>query len=106
MRSSAKKTMIDTNAHWPFLFNAVIDIFDLTKIAITGRQFTWANSLPIPTYEKLERILTSIEMGIHIPSGFGPCSRYRGVSYHMPMFLDTEEAAFAGNLKQFKMELS
>ena len=24
---------------------------------MTGRQFTWANSLPEPTYEKLDRVL-------------------------------------------------
>jgi hypothetical protein len=24
---------------------------------MTGRQFTWANNLPDPTYEKLDRVL-------------------------------------------------
>jgi hypothetical protein len=28
------------NDRWPFLFNAVIDSFDLWKIELTGHQFT------------------------------------------------------------------
>jgi hypothetical protein len=28
------------NDRWPFLFNAVIDSFDLQKIELTGHQFT------------------------------------------------------------------
>ena len=44
-----------------FLFNAVIDSFDLREIDLTGRQFTWANSLSIPTYEKLDRVLMTTE---------------------------------------------
>jgi hypothetical protein len=31
------------NDRWPFLFNVVIDSFDLQEIELTGRQFTWAN---------------------------------------------------------------
>jgi hypothetical protein len=49
------------NEHWPFLFNAVIDSLNLRKVAMTGRQFTWANSLPEPTYEKLDRMLMDTE---------------------------------------------
>ena len=41
--------------HWPFLFNAVIDSLDLREVSMIGRQFTCANSLPEPTYEKLDR---------------------------------------------------
>jgi hypothetical protein len=40
--------------HWPFLFNAVIDNLDLREVTMIGKQFTWANSLSDPTYEKLE----------------------------------------------------
>ena len=42
------------DGHWPFLFNAVIDSLDLREVHMTGSQFTWANSLPEPTYEKLD----------------------------------------------------
>ena len=47
--------------HWPFLFNAVTDSLDLREVHMTGRQFTWANSLPEPTYEKLDRVLMDTE---------------------------------------------
>jgi hypothetical protein len=43
--------------HWPFLFNTVIDSLDLREISMVGRQFTCANSLPDPIYEKLDRVL-------------------------------------------------
>ena len=47
--------------HWPFLFNAVIVSLDLREVHMTGRQFTWANILPEPTYEKLDRVLMSTD---------------------------------------------
>ena len=43
--------------HWPFLFNAVIDSLDAREVSMIGRQFTWANSVPELTYEKLDRVL-------------------------------------------------
>lgn len=30
---------------------------DLREIDLMGRQFTWANSLPIPSYDKLDQII-------------------------------------------------
>jgi hypothetical protein len=47
------------NDKWPFLFNAVFNNLDLREIEFSGRQFTWANYLETPTYEKLDRILVS-----------------------------------------------
>jgi hypothetical protein len=40
-----------------FLFNAVIDSLDLREVSMVGPQFTCANSLPDPTYEKLDLTL-------------------------------------------------
>jgi hypothetical protein len=40
---------------------AVINSFDLREIDLRVRQFTWANSLPHPTYEKLDRVLMTSE---------------------------------------------
>jgi len=61
LRNSGEKTNNRYNDRWPFMFNAVIDSFDLREIDLTGRQFTWANSLSIPTYEKLDRVLMTTE---------------------------------------------
>jgi exonuclease III len=45
------------DGYWPFLFNAVIDSLNLREVSMTGRQYTWANNRPVPTYEKLDRVL-------------------------------------------------
>jgi hypothetical protein len=39
---------------WPFLFNTVINNLDLRELELSRRQYTWANNLPTPTYEKLD----------------------------------------------------
>ena len=66
MRHSKEKNKDNFNPRWPFLFNAVIDSFDLREIELTGRQFTWPNSLTDPTYEKLNRVLmTTGNSNIH-----------------------------------------
>lgn len=70
-----------------------------------GRQFTWANLLPTLTYEKLGRVLTSTDWESKYPL-VSVHALYRGVSNHTPLFLDTGEATFNGNLKQIKLELS
>ena len=53
--------------HWPLLFNAVIDSLDLREISMVGRQFTWANSLPEPTYEILDRVLMDTDWESRFP---------------------------------------
>ncbi|WVZ75253.1 hypothetical protein U9M48_023327 [Paspalum notatum var. saurae] len=90
MRSRKEKNNNKFSDRWPFLFNAVIDSFDLREIDLTGRQFTWANFLPVPTYKKLDRVLMTTE----------------GVSDHTPLLLDTNSPAYHGKPKQFKFELS
>jgi hypothetical protein len=88
-----------------FIFNVVIVSFDLREIDLTGCQFTWANSLPNPTYEKLDRALMTTEWEFKYPfvtvHGLD-----RGVSDHTPLLLDTGMSAYKGNIRQFKLELS
>lgn len=105
LRSSTEKNNNRYNDRWPFLFNAVIDSFDLREIALAGRQFTWANSLANPTYEKLDRVLMTTEWESKFPM-VSVHALERGVSDHTPLLLDTGSAAFIGNHKQFKLELS
>jgi endonuclease/exonuclease/phosphatase family metal-dependent hydrolase len=76
--------------HWPFLFNVVIDSLDLREVEMIGRQFTWANSHPNPTYEKLDRVLMDSEW----ESKFCMVSvcaleRIEGLSDHAPILLTT-----------------
>ena len=105
MRHSKEKNKVNFNPRWPFLFNAVIDSFDLREIELTGRQFTWANSLADPTYEKLDRALMTSEWEFKYPM-VTVHALDRGVSDHAPLFLDTGDPSFTGTAKQFKMELS
>jgi hypothetical protein len=76
--------------HWPFLFNDIIDSFDLRKVTMTGRQFTWANSLPEPTYEKMDHVLmdSSWELKCPLVSARAlPC--IEALSDHDPLLLTT-----------------
>ena len=72
---------------------------------MTGRQFTWANSLTDPTYEKLDRVLMTTEWELKYPL-VTVHALDRGVSDHTPLLLETGDPAFWGHPKQFKMELS
>jgi hypothetical protein len=49
------------NSRWPLLFNACIESLNLRELALSGRRFTWASSVKIPTFEKLDRILVSTD---------------------------------------------
>jgi hypothetical protein len=57
LRFCHEKSKCRFDSHWPLLFNAVIDSLDLREVSIVGRQFTWINNLPDPTYKKLDRVL-------------------------------------------------
>ena len=52
---------------WPSLFNAVINSVDLRELELSGCKFTWANSLPQPTFERLDRVLVSTEWEFKFP---------------------------------------
>jgi hypothetical protein len=55
------------NPRWPFIFNAIIESLDLRELALSGRQYTWANRRENQTFEKLDRILVSVEWEQKIP---------------------------------------
>jgi hypothetical protein len=91
--------------HWPFLFNAVIYSLDLREVHMSGGRFTWANSLPEPTYEKLDRVLMSTDWEDKYPLvTVRALERIEDLSDHVPLLLST------GTLKpnarhRFKFEL-
>ena len=72
---------------------------------MTGRQFTWANSLINPTYEKLDRVLMTTKWELKY-SLVTVHALDRVVSDHTPLLLETSDPAFLEHPKQFKMELS
>jgi endonuclease/exonuclease/phosphatase family metal-dependent hydrolase len=88
LRNSKEKNNNRFSERWPFLFNAVIDSFDLREIELTGRRFTWANSIPFQTLEKLDRVLMTTEWEFKFPLVTVQALN-RGVSDHTPLLLDT-----------------
>src|SRR5437667_109135 len=83
MRHNKEKNNNRFHYRWPFLFNAVIDSFDLREIELTGRQFTWANSLSTTTFEKLDRVLMTTEWEFKFPVVSGQALD-KGLSDHTP----------------------
>ena len=61
LRTPYDKNNDNFDSRWPFLFNAIIDGLNLRELEMSGRKYTWANSLPNPTYEKVDIILMATE---------------------------------------------
>jgi hypothetical protein len=78
------------DGYWPFLFNAVIDSLDLIEVSMTGRQFTWANNLSDPTYEKLDHVLMDTDWEDKFPMvTIRALERIEVLSDHAPILLTT-----------------
>jgi hypothetical protein len=91
--------------HWPFLFNAVIDSLDLREVTMVGRQFTWANSLSEPTYEKLDRVLMDSDWEQKYPMvSSRALPRIAALSDHAPILLSTG-SSIPPRKRPFKFEL-
>ena len=89
------------------MFNTIIESLDLREIDLTARQciqFTWANTLPVPTYEKLDQVLTSIEWEQKFPLVTVQALQ-RAISDHTPLLVDSGEATHVGNRNVFSFEL-
>jgi hypothetical protein len=63
LRHAREKNKENFEDRWPFLFNCVIDGLNLHELEMSGRWYTWANSHPNPTYEKLDRVPSLIHGG-------------------------------------------
>uniref|UniRef100_A0A453NB92 Reverse transcriptase domain-containing protein n=1 Tax=Aegilops tauschii subsp. strangulata TaxID=200361 RepID=A0A453NB92_AEGTS len=87
------------------MFNMIIESLNLREIELTGRQFTWANSLPTPTYEKLDRVLASVEWEQKYPM-VSVHAMQRAISDHTPLFLDSGEATHVANKNIFSFKQS
>ena len=86
------------------MFNMIIESLDLRELELSGRQFTWANSLPIPTYEKFKRVLTSVEWEQKF-SLVTVRALQRAISDHSPLLVDSGESTHVGNRNKFSFEL-
>jgi hypothetical protein len=101
---ASEKNNNNFDGKWPFLFNAVIDSLDLRELELSGRKFTWANTLHNPTFEKLDRVLMSTEWEQKYPLATVRALN-RELSDHTPLLLDTGAGTHANKQPLFKFEL-
>jgi len=88
---------------WPNLFNAVIESLDLKEINMTGRQYTWAGPGDNPTFEKLDRILVTVDLEIMFPlTTVEPTDR--NISDHTPLVFNTGASTHQTTNRPFKFE--
>jgi endonuclease/exonuclease/phosphatase family metal-dependent hydrolase len=88
IRRQEEKNNDNFNASWSFIFNTIIESLDLRELALSGRQFTWANRRDTPTYEKLDRILASVDWEQKFPLVSVRVLTHSG-SDHTPLLLDS-----------------
>ena len=68
------------------MFNTIIESLDLREIELSGRKITWANTLQNPTYEKLDRVLASVDWEQKFPLVTVQALSH-GISNHTPCWL-------------------
>jgi len=86
------------------LFNAVINSLDLKELELTGRNYTWANSLLEPTFERLDRVLVSTDWELKFPRATVQALS-REISFdHMPLLLSFDLSP-GSSQPLFKFEL-
>jgi hypothetical protein len=105
IRSPREKNNNNYNARWPFVFNAIIESLNLREIVLSGRQYTWASRRENPTYEKLDRVLASVDWEQKYPL-VSVRALTRSGSDHTPLLIDSGEQAHLGNKALFSFELS
>jgi endonuclease/exonuclease/phosphatase family metal-dependent hydrolase len=104
LRHSSEKNNDHYHTRWTFLFNVVIDGLNLMELQMSGRKYTWANNLATPTFEKLDRILITIEWEEKFPLSLVHALT-REVSDHTPLLLNSGESSHMSTQPMFKFEL-
>ena len=92
IRKRSEKNKANTTNHWSFVFNAIIEHARLRELTLPDKQYTWANNLEDPTFEKLDRVLFCSELEEHYPLAF-LSSMARDLSDHTPLIVDTGECS-------------
>jgi hypothetical protein len=89
----------------PLCLMQLLRVLICRKFVLSGRQFTWANRRAIPTYEKLDRVLASVEWEQKFPL-VSVRALSRSGSDHTPLLIDLGSKAHRGNTTRFSFELS
>jgi endonuclease/exonuclease/phosphatase family metal-dependent hydrolase len=104
LRRKEDKNNDNFKPHSPFIFNAIIESLNLREIALSGRQFTWANRRESPTYEKLDRVLSTVNCEQKNPL-VTVRDLTRSGSDHVPLLIDSGNHAHIGNKAHFSFEI-
>jgi len=86
------------------LIIACIDSLNLRELDLSGRRFTWANSLDTLTFKRLDRVLVSTDWKQKFPLAVVQALT-RDISYHTPLLLDCGTSTTQGNQRPFQFEL-
>jgi hypothetical protein len=105
LRRPEEKSNDNFNPRWTFVFNAVIENLNLREIVLSGRQFTWESRTENPTFEKLDRVLATVEWEQKFPM-VSVRDLTRVGSDHTPLLIDAGRQAHVGNKIRFSFELS
>jgi hypothetical protein len=103
IRGPHEKNNDNYNAHWPFIFNGIVESLNLRKIILSGR-YTCASRRENPTYEKLDRILASVDWQQKFPLVTVRVLPRTG-SNHTPVLINSGEHAHLENKVVFSFEL-
>ena len=88
-----------------FIFNTVIESLALGEMDLSVRQYMWANRHENPPYEKLDRVLDSVEWEHKFPLvSLDALTRSR--SNNTPLLVDSGEQDHIGNKAHFSFEIS
>lgn len=87
------------------MFIVIIESLDQKGIDPIGRQYTWANNLENPTYEKWDRVLTNVEWEQKFPLVMVRALQ-RGLSDHTPLLVDSGDATHVGNKNIFSFKMT
>ena len=105
LQKPEEKSNVSYNPRWPIMFNAIIQSLKLREIDLNRRKYTWANRTEVPTYEKLDRILATIEWEQKFSLVMVQAPTRTGLD-HTPLFVDSGVQAHLGNKACFSFELS
>jgi hypothetical protein len=89
-----------------FMFNAIIESLYLREIAISDTQYSWANWRENPTFDKLDRVLASVEWEKKLPLLVLAWALTTKGSDYMLLFIDSGELAHLRYKGHFSFEPS
>jgi exonuclease III len=93
IRRQEEKNNDNFNPRWHFIFNVIIESLDLREIALSRRQYTWANRRETPTFEKLDRVLATVGWEENFPLVTIRALTRAGSDDHTPLLTDCRQSS-------------